>query len=211
MFDHLKTLFFLILCLFVASVSAGPQREEHLADSVRSALSVAVAGLPPPEPYLPTAADKQAYEQWLNNNLQRLPLRLRQLYGTAGLPELGSPELQRLFLQTVWYESRRAALEPSLVLGLIEVESGFRKFAISSAGAMGVMQVMPFWSRMLGQGDPSVLFQWQANLRFGCVILRHYLKLEDGNLHMALGRYNGSRGQSAYPGAVLAAQQRWQP
>ena len=211
MFDHLKTLLFLILCLFVASVFAGPQREEHLADSVRSALSVAVAGLPPPEPYLPTAADKQAYEQWLNNNLQRLPLRLRQLYGTVGLPELGSPELQRLFLQTVWYESRRAALEPALVLGLIEVESGFRKFAVSSAGAMGVMQVMPFWPRMLGQGDPSVLFQWQANLRFGCVILRHYLKLEDGNLHMALGRYNGSRGQSAYPGAVLAAQQRWQP
>ena len=211
MFDHLKTLFFLILCLFVASVSAGPQREEHLADSVRSALSVAVAGLPPPEPYLPTAADKQAYEQWLNNNLQRLPLRLRQMHGGVGLPELGSPELQRLFLQTVWYESRRAALEPSLVLGLIEVESGFRKFAVSSAGAMGVMQVMPFWPRMLGQGDPSVLFQWQANLRFGCVILRHYLKLENGNLTMALGRYNGSRGQSAYPGAVLAAQQRWQP
>jgi soluble lytic murein transglycosylase-like protein len=98
-----------------------------------------------------------------------------------------------------------------LVLGLIEVESGFRKFAVSSAGAMGVMQVMPFWPRMLGQGDPSVLFQWQANLRFGCVILRHYLKLENGNLTMALGRYNGSRGQSAYPGAVLAAQQRWQP
>ena len=211
MFDNLKTLFFLILCLFVASVSAGLQREEHLADSVRSALSLAVAGLPPPEPYLPTAADKQAYEQWLNNNLQRLPLRLRQMHGGVGLPELGSPELQRLFLQTVWYESRRAALEPSLVLGLIEVESGFRKFAVSSAGAMGVMQVMPFWPRMLGQGDPSVLFQWQANLRFGCVILRHYLKLEDGNLHMALGRYNGSRGQSAYPGAVLAAQQRWQP
>jgi soluble lytic murein transglycosylase-like protein len=172
---------------------------------------VAVAGLPPPEPYLPTAADKLAYEQWLNNNLQRLPLRIKQLHGGAGLPELGSPELQRLFLQTVWYESSRAALEPSLVLGLIGVESGFRKFAVSSAGAMGVMQVMPFWPRMLGQGDPSVLFQWQANLRFGCVILRHYLKLEDGNLHMALGRYNGSRGQSAYPGAVLAAQQRWQP
>ena len=204
-------LVFILLGMQAAVSWAGPQREEHLADSVRSALSVAVTGLPPPEPYLPTAADKQAYEQWLQNNLQRLPLRLRQMHGSAGLPELGTPELQRLFLQTVWYESRRAALEPSLVLGLIEVESGFRKFAVSSAGAMGVMQVMPFWPRMLGQGEPPVLFQWQTNLRFGCVILRHYLKLEDGNLHMALGRYNGSRGQSIYPSAVMAAQQRWQP
>jgi len=200
-----------MLCLQALNTFAGPQREEHLADSVRGALSVAVTGMPPPEPYLPTATDKQAYAQWLQNNLQQLPLRIRQMHGAAGLPELGSPALQRLFLQTVWYESRRAALEPSLVLALIEVESGFRKFAVSSAGAMGVMQVMPFWPRMLGQGEPAVLFQWQANLRFGCVILRHYLKLEDGNLHMALGRYNGSRGQSAYPNAVLAAQQRWQP
>ena len=211
MFDHLKTLFFLILCLFVASVSAGPQREEHLADSVRTAMGVAVTGLAPPQPYLATPAEKQAYAQWLQRNLQTLNLRLRKIHGNAGLPELATPELQTMFLQTVWYESRRAALEPSLVLGLIEVESGFRKFAISRAGAMGVMQVMPFWPRMLGQGDPSVLFQWQANLRFGCVILRHYLIREDGNIHMALGRYNGSRGQSAYPNAVLSAQQRWQP
>ena len=72
------------------------------------------------------------------------------------------------------------------------------------------MQVMPFWPKLLGQKDASVLFQWQANMRFGCVILRHYLKLEDGNLVMALGRYNGSRGQAAYPKAVLAAQQGWQ-
>jgi soluble lytic murein transglycosylase-like protein len=119
--------------------------------------------------------------------------------------------LQQVFLQTVWYESRRAGLEPALVMGLIEVESGFRKFAISSAGARGGMQVMPFWTRQLGTGDASVLFQWQANMRFGCVILRHYLALEQGDLHMALGRYNGSRGQLTYPQAVLAAKRRWQP
>ena len=200
-----------MLCLLALNTFAGPQREEHLADSVRSALSVAVAGLPPPEPYLPTAADKQAYEQWLQRNLQTLNARLRQMHGAAGLPELATPELQRMFLQMVWYESSRAALDSTLVLGLIEVESGFRKYAISSAGAMGVMQVMPFWTRVLGQGEATMLFQWQTNLRFGCVILRHYLKLEDGHLAMALGRYNGSRGQSAYPQAVLAAQQRWQP
>ena len=202
------------LCaLLIAALNthAGPQREEHLADSVRSALSVAVAGVPPPQPYLPTAADKQAYEQWLQRNLQTLNARLRQMHGATGLPELATPELQKIFLQTVWYESSRAALDPTLVLGLMEVESGFRKYAVSSAGAMGVMQVMPFWTRVLGQGEATMLFQWQTNLRFGCVILRHYLKLEDGHLAMALGRYNGSRGQSAYPQAVLAAQQRWQP
>ena len=202
------------LCaLLIAALNthAGPQREEHLADSVRSALSVAVAGVPSPQPYLPTAADKQAYEQWLQRNLQTLNARLRQMHGAAGLPELATPELQKFFLQTVWYESSRAALDPTLVLGLMEVESGFRKYAVSSAGAMGVMQVMPFWTRVLGQGEATMLFQWQTNLRFGCVILRHYLKLEDGHLAMALGRYNGSRGQSAYPQAVLAAQQRWQP
>jgi soluble lytic murein transglycosylase-like protein len=96
-----------------------------------------------------------------------------------------------------------------LVLGLIQVESGFRKFAISSAGARGYMQVMPFWTRVLSEGDASVLFQTQANLRFGCVILRHYLQREGGDLTLALGRYNGSRGQLAYPQAVLSAQRQW--
>jgi soluble lytic murein transglycosylase-like protein len=200
-----------VVLIAALNTHAGPQRKEHLADSVRSALSVAVAGVPPPQPYLPTAADKQAYEQWLQRNLQTLNARLRQMHGAAGLPELATPELQKFFLQTVWYESSRAALDPTLVLGLMEVESGFRKYAVSSAGAMGVMQVMPFWTRVLGQGEANMLFQWQTNLRFGCVILRHYLKLEDGHLAMALGRYNGSRGQSAYPQAVMAAQQRWQP
>ena len=170
-----------------------------------------MAGLPPPDPYLPSAADKKIYDDWLQTQQQRLSARLVQMHGPSGLPELSSPAAQRAFLQMVWYESHRAALDPALVLGMVEVESGFRKFAISSAGAMGVMQVMPFWTRVLGQGDATMLFQWQTNLRFGCVILRHYLKLEDGQLAMALGRYNGSRGQNAYPQAVLAAQQRWQP
>jgi soluble lytic murein transglycosylase-like protein len=200
-----------LLCLSAAATWAGPQREEHLADSVRIAMSSAVADLPPPTPYLPTPQDELLYQQWLNHAQAQLARRLRNKQGQWRLPELASPDLQLAFLQTVWYESQRAALEPALVLGLIEVESGFRKFAISSAGARGAMQVMPFWTRQLGTGDASVLFQWQANLRFGCVILRHYLALEQGDLHMALGRYNGSRGQLAYPRAVLAAQRRWQP
>ena len=111
--------------------------------------------------------------------------------------------------ETVWYESRRSGLPDSLVLGLIQVESGFRKFAVSSAGARGYMQVMPFWARLIGDGDPSHLFHMQTNLRFGCVILRHYLDRESGNLFMALGRYNGSRGRAEYPNAVFAAQKLW--
>jgi soluble lytic murein transglycosylase-like protein len=209
--NKLNSFLAVLLSLAAAATWAGPQREEHLADSVRIAMSSAVADLPPPTPYLPTPQDELLYQQWLNHAQAQLARRLRNKQGQWRLPELASPELQLAFLQTVWYESQRAALEPSLVLGLIEVESGFRKFAISSAGARGAMQVMPFWTRQLGNGDASVLFQWQANLRFGCVILRHYLAIEQGDLHMALGRYNGSRGQLAYPRAVLAAQRRWQP
>ena len=211
MFNFPKWLIASLLCLAYSITCAGPQREEHLADSVRIAMSSAVADLPPPTPYLPTAQDEQAYQQWLAHTQTLLAKKLQNKRGQVRLPELATPELQQIFLQTVWYESRRAALDPSLVMGLIEVESGFRKFAISSAGARGVMQVMPFWTRQLSTANASVLFQWQANMRFGCVILRHYLALERGDMHMALGRYNGSRGQLAYPQAVLAAQRRWQP
>ena len=210
MLNFSKWLLVSMLYLGLGLVWAGPQREEHLADSVRIAMSSAVADMPPPTPYLPTVQDQAAYTLWLAHTQAQLQRMLKDKKGQWRLPELGSPELQLAFLQTVWYESRRAALEPALVMGLMEVESGFRKFAISSAGARGVMQVMPFWTRQLGAADAAVLFQWQANMRFGCVILRHYLALEKGDLHMALGRYNGSRGQLAYPQAVLAAQQRWQ-
>ena len=96
------------------------------------------------------------------------------------------------------------------MLGLIQVESNFRKFAISVAGARGYMQVMPFWTRLIGDGDPATLFHMQTNLRFGCVILRHYLDIENGDLFLALGRYNGSRGQRPYPDAVLAARRGWE-
>jgi soluble lytic murein transglycosylase-like protein len=211
MLNFSKWLFLSLVCLVCSVTSAGPQREEHLADSVRIAMSSAVADLPAPTPYLPTEQDQASYQQWLGHTQAQLERKLQGKKGQPRLPELSSPELQQAFLQTVWYESRRAGLEPALVMGLIEVESGFRKFAISSAGARGVMQVMPFWTRQLGATDASVLFQWQANMRFGCVILRHYLSLEQGNMHMALGRYNGSRGQLAYAQAVLAAQRRWQP
>jgi soluble lytic murein transglycosylase-like protein len=201
-------------CLCAAWAHAGSQREEPLADSVRTVLSAAVvvAG-PPPSVVHPDANAEQAYTRWLERTETQLAQQLKKRSaGGADAPthELANVSLRREFLQTVWYESQRAGLPVDLVLGLIQVESGFRKFAISSAGARGYTQVMPFWTRQLSSGDASVLFQAQANLRFGCVILRHYLDVEEGNLHLALGRYNGSRGQMQYPNAVLAAQRLWQ-
>ncbi|MFM7025295.1 MAG: lytic transglycosylase domain-containing protein [Limnohabitans sp.] len=177
---------------------AGRQIEEPLGDAVRTALSTAVAGAAPPEPVLPSGQHRQAYERWLGHTSPRL-IRYK-----------AHPVERQEFLQTLWYEARRAGLSLSLVLGLVQIESAFRKFAVSSAGARGYMQVMPFWSRLIGDGDESRLFQMQTNLRFGCVILRHYLDTERGDLFMALGRYNGSRGQAVYPQAVLAAQRHWQ-
>lgn len=176
---------------------AGAQIEEPLSDAVRHALRAAVEQLDPPEPVFETADDRLAYVRWLTKASWQLRRRK---------PE---PQARTDFLQTVWYESRRAGLDTSLVLGLIEVESGFRKYAISRAGARGYMQVMPFWTRLIGDGDADKLFHLQTNLRYGCVILRHYLDRERGDLFLALGRYNGSRGRAAYPNAVFAAQRRW--
>lgn len=175
---------------------AGRQIEEPLSHSVRTALSAAVAAAPP-EPWLSTASDQQAYAQWQAASSQRLARHKK------------NPTERQEFLQTLWYEARRAGLPLSLVLGVVQVESAFRKYAISSAGARGYMQVMPFWARLIGDGDDSRLFHMQINLRFGCVILRHYLDRERGDIFMGLGRYNGSRGQAVYPQAVLAAQRGW--
>ena len=195
-----------VICV-CCCVQAGTQLEEPLIDSVRTALSAAVAQLGPPEPVHANEAVSKAYARWLQHTEAQLHTFLKRREPQAH--ELSQTALRREFLQTVWYESQRAGLDPSLVLGLIQVESGFRKFAISAAGARGYMQVMPFWTRVLSEGDASLLFQAQANLRFGCVILRHYLQREGGDLTLALGRYNGSRGQLAYPQAVLSAQRQW--
>ena len=178
---------------------AGAQVEEPLADAIRSALSASIAQSAPPRPrFEPDQVQaRTAYLRWLGEMSERLKKRKTET------------QIRIEFLETVWYEAKRAGLEPSLVLGLIQVESGFRKYAISVAGARGYMQVMPFWTRAIGDGDASRLFHMQTNLRFGCVILRHYLDIERGNLSLALGRYNGSRGRPEYPNAVLAARRQW--
>ena len=177
---------------------AGAQVEEPLVDAVRSALSSAIANHAPPVPEFPDTEARLRYLRWLGRMSERLKKQK---------PDWN---VRKEFLQTLWYESRRAGLEPALVLGLVQVESNFRKFAVSSAGARGYMQVMPFWTRVLGDGDAGKLFHMQTNLRFGCVILRHYLNRENGDLFLALGRYNGSRGKAPYPNAVFGAKRRWE-
>jgi soluble lytic murein transglycosylase-like protein len=181
---------------------AGAQVEEPIAESALNGLRMAISGDPVaynriPEPVFADLEARLAYLRWLGAMNQRLKRWMDW-------------DQRRDFLQTVWYESKRAALEPSLVLGLIQVESNFNKFAVSNVGARGYMQVMPFWTRLISHTDPSVLFHMQTNLRFGCVILRYYLlDRENGDLFMALGRYNGSRGKPQYPRAVLTAKRRW--
>jgi len=184
------------LLIPVAAI-AGAQLEEPLADKVHTALAAAVADGAPPRPSFDSIDERLDYLRWLGAMSERLKRRKSE------------SQMRVEFLQTVWYEAKRAGLEPALVLGLIQVESGFRKYAISSAGARGYMQVMPFWSRSIGDGDASSLFRMQTNLRFGCVILRHYLDIEKGDLFLALGRYNGSRGRADYPNAVLANRRQW--
>jgi soluble lytic murein transglycosylase-like protein len=177
---------------------AGAQAEEPLADSIRTALSAAIASSAPPKPSFADIEQRLAYLRWLGAMSERLKRRKSEAH------------VRLEFLETLWYESTRAGLEPALVLGLVQVESGFRKYVISSAGARGYMQVMPFWMRLIGDGDVGRLFHLQTNLRFGCVILRHYLDRERGDLFLALGRYNGSRGRAEYPDAVFASRSRWE-
>jgi soluble lytic murein transglycosylase-like protein len=180
-----------------SAARAGAQVEEPLADSVRSALSAAIGTSAPPKPRFEAIDDRLAYLRWQGATSERLKRYQSERHTRVE------------FLDTLWYESKRAGLEAELVLGLIQVESAFRKYAVSVVGARGYMQIMPFWARLIGDGDAAKLFHMQTNLRFGCVILRHYLERERGDLFMALGRYNGSRGRSEYPNAVFAARSLW--
>jgi len=185
------------LALWAPGAWAGAQVEEPLADAVRTALVAAVADAAPPKPSFDRIEDRLRYLRWLGAASEKLKKRKAEAH------------VRLEFLESTWYESRRAGLETALVLGLIQVESGFRKYAISSVGARGYMQVMPFWARLIGDGDVHRLFHMQTNLRFGCAILRHYLDRERGDVFMALGRYNGSRGRPEYPNMVFGARRTW--
>ena len=182
-------------CLLGASAAyGGAQQYEPLSASVRAALHKAVSDSRPSVSSFKTPMEAA---DWLGEMSRRLEKRI---------PDR---EYRIDLLRSVHYEATRAGLDPQLVLGLMQVESGFRKYAVSSAGARGYMQVMPFWVKIIGRPEDS-LFDMRTSLRYGCTILRHYLDIEKGDLYRALGRYNGSLGKPEYPNMVRAAwQNQW--
>jgi len=175
-----------------AIVHAGTQAYEPLSASVQAALHKSVADHATPFLAFETEVEARRWLAAMSNRLaKRMPDRLQR----------------EEFLVTVHYEAKRAGLDPQMVLALIQVESNFRKYAVSRAGARGYMQVMPFWVKLIGDKDHN-LFHLRINLRYGCVILRHYLDIERGDLYRALGRYNGSLGKPEYPTLVVRVWQR---
>ncbi|HUX89356.1 MAG TPA: transglycosylase SLT domain-containing protein [Gallionellaceae bacterium] len=174
---------------FTSTALAGAQTEGVLSASVRAGMQRAVADQAAPKLAFPSQQEAQF---WLTEMSDRLKKKI---------PD---EESRREFLSTVHYEAVRAGLDPHLVLSLIEVESGFNKYAVSRVGARGYMQVMPFWVKSIGTREHN-LFHLRVNLRYGCTILRYYVDMEKGNLYRALGRYNGSLGQAEYPNLVKAA------
>ena len=171
---------------------AGGQREEALSANVRASLQRGLADTAVTRTAFRNMADEQA---WLHEMSRRLARRIPN-------------ESERMeFLTTLHWEACRAGVDPQLMLGLIQVESGFRKYAVSPVGARGFTQVMPFWIKNIGTPDQN-LFQLRTNLRYGALILRHYIDIEKGDLYRALGRYNGSLGRPEYPTLVVGAWKR---
>jgi soluble lytic murein transglycosylase-like protein len=186
--DLVKIIGFLALVAGTTAL-AGEQKYEPLSASVRSALHQSVADTASPRHAF---ADEMDGAVWLADMSTRM-----QKY----IPDAAA---RRDFLVTAHYEATRAGLDPQLVLAVAEVESSFRKYAISRAGARGYMQVMPFWVELIGEQEHN-LFSLRTNLRYGCTILRHYLDIERGNLVRALSRYNGTLGKPHYPNRVRRA------
>jgi len=187
-----RTLQKLCLICLIATASlcqAGNQKEEPLSNSVKTMMQKSISDLASPKLMFASETEGRA---WMDEMSRRLEKRL---------PD---PVYREDFLKSVHYEATRAGLDPQLVLGLIQVESGFKKYAVSNVGARGYMQVMPFWVTSIGNPEHN-LFHLRLNLRYGCTILRHYLDIEHGDLYRALGRYNGSLGQPQYPNLVVGA------
>jgi len=180
------------LALAPLAARCGAQVEERLAPSVVAGLARAIADNPVPVDF----SQQTPIGAWVTEMSRRLT------------PKFADDRERRDFLATVYYEATRAGLDPQVVLGVIHHESGFKKYAVSSASARGFMQVMPFWTRQIGSSEHN-LFNLRTNLRYGCVILRHYLDMEAGDYFRALGRYNGSLGRAEYPNAVLGAAARY--
>ena len=186
----------LILLLFSLPLPglAGAQRDEPLSDQNQAMLHKAIVDTNSLQLAFGNEREAQAWISEMSSRLKKfIPDEFMRIY----------------FLKSLHYEASRAGLDPQLILGLIQVESGFKKYAISSVGARGYMQVMPFWTKKIGTPNDN-LFDIRTNLRYGCTILRYYLDIEHGNLFRALGRYNGSLGQAQYPNMVVGAwKSRW--
>lgn len=175
-------------------VAPAPRSEAvaELANTIRPALSLE-AGSAPPKVRIDDIDQRIRYLEWLGNMSAKLKERLP------------NRQVRIEFLGTLWYESKRAALAPDLVLGVVEVSSGFRKYYVSRSGARGYMAVPVEWTEKIGDGDPDKLFQMKTNLRYGCSILRLFVDEEKGDLFLALGRFGGKRGRPEYPDKVQAA------
>lgn len=195
--NYLLLLLVIGLIFFNKSGFAGSMQEkELLSPEVQTIMQNNVIN--PIKPHLVFKTKKQA-NAWLNDMSNRLMKFIPDKF------------LRENYLTIIQYEAVRAGLDPQLVLSLITVESKFNKYAVSNVGARGLMQVMPFWLSQLGL-DKYNLFDVQTNVRFGCAILRYYLQKENGNMFLALGRYNGSRGKFTYPNLVFKTyNQYWRP
>ncbi|MEQ1600186.1 MAG: lytic transglycosylase domain-containing protein [Methylophilaceae bacterium] len=178
-----------VILVFSAHAIAGRQSEQPLSNSVKAMMQRSISDSAAPKLIFDNEAEGR---NWLEDMSRRLQKRM---------PD---QTMREDFLRTVHYEATRAGLDPQMILGLIQVESGFKKYAVSSVGARGFMQVMPFWVNSIGASDHD-LFHLRLSLRYGCTILRHYLDIEKGDLFRALGRYNGSLGQAQYPNMVVGA------
>lgn len=183
----LAMIFFVTSFSFISNAYAGHQREEDLKEETKTLMSRNLSDFAPKFNSFKDIREEYNWMVVFSKELSKV------------MPEKKDRED---FLKSVHYEATRAGLDPLLVLGLIKVESAFQKYAVSDVGARGYMQVMPFWLNVIGQSNHN-LFHMRTNLRYGCTILKHYLERENGNMFLALGRYNGSRGKDVYPNAVL--------
>lgn len=177
-----------ILFYSIKSLS-GNQKEINLSNSVSTLMKNSINDVNPPYLIYPNKSRASHWFRLMDLNLSRFIKDNNERYK---------------ILLNINYESSRSGLNPQLVLGLIEVESKFNRYAVSDLGAIGLMQVMPFWVKYIGNHSHN-LFDIRTNLRYGCTILKFYFDLEKGDLFRALGRYNGSLGKTKYPELIFHA------
>lgn len=180
MTSKIITMIAIVMGLATTSVMAGVSESEYAFSTTNLDLSLQIN----------TFDGALSAVDWLTNASFRIKRFMRD------------DDVRIAFLRQVHYESLRAGVDPNLVLALIHVESGFKQYVVSTAGAVGYMQVMPFWKKHVGQIGDS-LFDLRTNLRYGCTVLRYYMDLENGDVSRALARYNGSLGSYEYPNLVL--------